>query len=81
MTEFIIFCSLCSEDCERKIKRIQISEDISVQTEGCSAFTIYMKTEEGEQIVELLGFEIEKILPLMKKYLSKIKEQERLLHD
>lgn len=53
--------------------RIHVSEDVAVVTEGVSAFTIRMKTDEGnEQIVELLPDEIEKIIPLMQDYHRKI---------
>lgn len=53
-------------------KRLRISDDIQVKTEGTSAFTIYMKADEGEQIVELLGSELSLIIPLMKRYLKEL---------
>lgn len=54
-------------------KRIPISEDVSVITEGVSAFTIYMKADVGEdQIVELLYDDLLKIIPLMQDYCKMI---------
>ena len=55
---------------------IQISDDVSVQMVGVSAFTIYMKNSEGRvETVELLEAEFRAIGPLIQAYLESLESE------
>ena len=55
---------------------IQISDDVSVQMVGVSAFTIYMKNSEGRvETVELLEAELRAIGPLIQAYLESLESE------
>lgn len=57
-------------------ERIQISEDLWIQTKGISTFRIIMLDEDGEeQSIELLPNEIKAIMPHLNEYLQRCDEK------
>jgi hypothetical protein len=66
-------CASLKGQVEADAKAIRLSDDVWVKMEGVSAFTIYMKNDEGGmEIVELLEAELKAIRPLIRTYLHNL---------
>lgn len=66
---------------EKRTTRIWMDEEVSIQNEDCSLFTIFMRTDdenpdgEGEQCIELDTNEIDSLIPYMKEWSKRVKKE------